>query len=56
MAAASALFGVGLWEVIAHRRKFWQRRRRVQGFAAAAYAVTSCALIALAVFLLIALI
>ncbi len=52
MAAASALLGVGLWELIAHRLKFWQRRRGVQYFAAAGYAVTSCGLVVLALYLL----
>ena len=52
MAAASALSGVGLWELIAHRRKFWQRRRGVQYFAAAGYALTSCGLVVLALYLL----
>ncbi len=52
MAAASALLGVGLWELIAHRRKFWQRRLPAQRFAAAAYAVTSCGLVVLALYLL----
>ncbi len=52
LAVASAVFGVGLWGLIARRRKFWKRRPEVQRYIAVGYLIGSCAAIGLTVYLL----